>query len=108
MLAWIGLRVGKLADSVYPVTYALPEESTTMLLPGSYGYRPGTWKRPKPSPAGFSLDTNAFCAPAKLAWKGLTVGKVPEEVYPVTYALPAESTAMECPTSYSLPPKKVE
>ena len=60
----------------------------------------------------FSLVRNACVAPVKLA-KPTVTGKPageapPDDVPPVTYALPPPSTWMASPSSARVPPRKVE
>jgi len=48
-------------------------------------------------PVGSSLVTNTSVTPALAGWSGDDTGKSDEIVEPVTYALPAASTAMPNP-----------
>ena len=55
--------------------------------------------------AAFAAVTKASSPPPFAACTGFAVGKLVESVNPVTYALPAASTAMPLPPSLLLPPR---
>ena len=76
-----------------------------MLLPKSLLLPPRYVEYTSAEPAALSLVTKTSGLPLFEPWKGLAVGKSLERVYPVTYALPAASTAMPKPSSMSLPPR---
>src|ERR1700687_5449658 len=95
-LLLIGFTVGKFGESVLPVTYALPDASTAILLPTSWPFPPRKVEYTRALPVGFNFVTKASGISLELF--GLrepgVVGKIPDVALPVMYALPEASTAI--------------
>ena len=78
-----------------------------MPLPTSSALPPRYVENTRPVPAGFSLVTKTSSPPPDVDCSGLAVGKFDDAVLPVTYALPAASTANPNARSSPLPPRYV-
>ena len=105
-----GFSVGKSAEAVEPVMYALPCESRA-IEPREASVGPSNVENSKVEPAGPISDTklrkkhreNEAGSQGPDARMGLEVGKSSETVNPVTQALPLASTAMEPGWSRKVP-----
>src|SRR6266511_2255751 len=86
---------GKFVEPVLPVTYAEPRESTAIAKPWSLLLPPRYVEYTRAVPVAFSLLTNTSWSPLALVSAPTGVGKFVELVEPVTYALPAASTAIQ-------------
>ena len=85
-----GEAVGKLVDAVYPVMYALLDESSaiglvevTVLAELSLPLPPRYVEYRNAEPVALSFATKASLPPPLVAWIGLTVGKFGDAVKPV-------------------------
>src|SRR5215470_4281068 len=96
------------AHVVDPVTYAASDLSTVIALPTSAPVPPRKVEYRSTVPVGSRLVTNASRSPPMVGCAAANeVGKLAENVPPVTKALPAGSTAMASPMSESVPPRYV-
>ena len=99
---------GKLVwlDCVFPTTYAFPALSTAMPRPESFPVPPMYPQYSSAVPEALTFATNASTNPLNVVSGPTVTGKVVsfDWVWPVTYALPDESTAMPKPKSKLAPP----
>ena len=101
--------VGKPAERVEPPTNALPAASTATSSGSSLSSPPSRVEYTSAEPVALSLVTNASNPPLAVRSNApAVVGKLPDTVWPVTYALRAPSIAMPRLSSRSVPPRNVE